>query len=163
MGELRNKGQHHEERFMVSTSRETKTMSAQVLMRNDGCQRSIIWVHGLRFKPKLISLAHRVRSIARLHESASVRRRGPWSNAADQPTDTRLLSALPQYAGVRFTQGGSMAVSKFSATRGSFPRYSTRLSVNPTSTSVRKPGWEMAISNHCAMDRIQTRDTRAGR
>ena len=126
---------------MVSTSRKTKTMSAQVLMRNDGCQRSIIWVHGLRFKPKLISL--RIEE-EHLRDFMSPLQLGgePLVNAANQPIGYKTLSALPQYAGVRFTQGGFYGGVEVQRYQGLLSQVLDTFERQPNIYVGQEPSWE---------------------
>ena len=107
MGELRNKGLHHEERFY-----------GEYIYRDENYERA-----GLDEKRWLSAIHHlgtwsavqtkinftRASSEEHLRDFMSPLQLGGEALGLTQqtnPLDTRLLSALPQYAGVRFTQGG---------------------------------------------------------
>ena len=117
MGELRNKGQHHEERFY-----------GEYIQRDENYERA-----GLDEKRWLSAIHHlgtwsavqtqinftRASSEEHLRDFMSPLQLGGEALGLTQqtnPLDTRLLSALPQYAGVRFTQGsfyGGIEVQRY--------------------------------------------------
>ena len=107
MGELRNKGQYHEERFY-----------GEYIQKDENYERA-----GLDEKRWLSAIHHlgtwsavqtqinftRASSEEHLRDFMSPLQLGGEALGLTQQTnrlDTRLLSALPQYAGVRYTQGG---------------------------------------------------------
>ena len=107
MGELRNKGQHHEERFY-----------GEYIYRDENYERA-----GLDEK-RWLSAIHHLGSWSAVQTQINFTRASSAEHLRDfmsplqlggealgltrqtNPLDTRLLSALPQYAGVRFVRGG---------------------------------------------------------
>ena len=107
MGELRNKGLHHEERFY-----------GEYIQRDENYKRA-----GLDEK-RWLSAIHHLGTWSSVQTQINFRRASSAEHLRDfmsplqlggetlgltrqaNPLDTRLLAALPQYAGVRFSQSG---------------------------------------------------------